>query len=252
MTSFFNFFLRCAHCSVLSNGVNNCYKIYEIWSTYFKLSSQYYWVFGTFLGSMRKLKHYNVFPFILQTIKNLKFVWFQVVSYGLRFYCKSKEVASDQFLARLYILVVDDNPICLVILEKMLRIWLYKDSWDFCELYSFFFNDIDVYIFLNLFHWCNVCVLRYDFGFKFVELWRQFNISMIISYEAIMILFALLFFFLFFKGLNKKGRQNQPLLGQLNRSYCWHGIFRLKLCKMAGWPKTSKLQIATFISKIRV
>jgi hypothetical protein len=39
---------------------------------------------------------------------------------------KAADVVPDQFPAGLRVLVVDDDPTCLVILEKMLRTCLYK------------------------------------------------------------------------------------------------------------------------------
>jgi len=57
-------------------------------------------------------------------------------------YCKgsmstaSSGGVSDQFPAGLRVLVVDDDPTCLVILEKMLRTCLYEGIYgDLCELY---------------------------------------------------------------------------------------------------------------------
>lgn len=41
---------------------------------------------------------------------------------------KSADVVSDQFPAGLRVLVVDDDPTCLMILEKMLRTCLYEGT----------------------------------------------------------------------------------------------------------------------------
>lgn len=41
---------------------------------------------------------------------------------------KSGDVVSDQFPAGLRVLVVDDDPTCLMILEKMLRTCLYEGT----------------------------------------------------------------------------------------------------------------------------
>ena len=41
---------------------------------------------------------------------------------------KSGDAVSDQFPAGLRVLVVDDDPTCLMILEKMLRTCLYEGS----------------------------------------------------------------------------------------------------------------------------
>lgn len=41
---------------------------------------------------------------------------------------KSADAVSDQFPAGLRVLVVDDDPTCLMILEKMLRTCLYEGT----------------------------------------------------------------------------------------------------------------------------
>ena len=41
---------------------------------------------------------------------------------------KAGEVVSDQFPAGLRVLVVDDDPTCLMILERMLRACLYEGT----------------------------------------------------------------------------------------------------------------------------
>jgi hypothetical protein len=49
---------------------------------------------------------------------------------------KASDGASDQFPAGLRVLVVDDDPTCLVILEKMLRTCRYEGIYgDLCEFY---------------------------------------------------------------------------------------------------------------------
>lgn len=47
---------------------------------------------------------------------------------------KAGDVVSDQFPVGLRVLVVDDDPTCLVILEKMLRTCLYEGMFDFSLL----------------------------------------------------------------------------------------------------------------------
>lgn len=50
---------------------------------------------------------------------------------------KAGDVVSDQFPAGLRVLVVDDDPTCLMILEKMLRTCLYEGIFQF-----FFFLEL--------------------------------------------------------------------------------------------------------------
>lgn len=61
----------------------------------------------------------------------------------------SSSVVSDQFPAGLRVLVVDDDPTCLRILEKMLRTCLYEgitSAFWFLEFYCCFFRGF-IFIF---------------------------------------------------------------------------------------------------------
>lgn len=53
---------------------------------------------------------------------------------------KANDVVPDQFPAGLRVLVVDDDPTCLVILEKMLRTCLYEGTSSLVSLCFLFFN----------------------------------------------------------------------------------------------------------------
>ena len=68
---------------------------------------------------------------------------------------KAGDVVPDQFPAGLRVLLVDDDPTCLMILEKMLRTCFYEGTiHKFLALWSYFFLGFSL-------------VLRFDYYFVF-------------------------------------------------------------------------------------
>ena len=90
---------------------------------------------------------------------------------------KAGDVVPDQFPAGLRVLLVDDDPTCLMILEKMLRTCFYEGTiHKFLALWSYFFLGFSL-------------VLRFDyyqdmiFVFALSILWHLiYELSVIISW----------------------------------------------------------------------
>lgn len=64
---------------------------------------------------------------------------------------RAGDVVPDQFPAGLRVLVVDDDPTCLMILEKMLRTCLYEGMVQiifslFCKLCLFLYHTLSVFV----------------------------------------------------------------------------------------------------------
>ena len=106
---------------------------------------------------------------------------------------KANDVVPDQFPAGLRVLVVDDDPTCLVILEKMLRTCLYEGIFSLVSLFCFYSNYSSLPLFLLFFN-----------RFSLFVLFNIFDFIVLLGNSIVLLRFFFFFLLFFFLAWNWK------------------------------------------------